>query len=300
MICIAAASNGAGGIAGGEGAGGQPSLRASGASAGSYGYPVLEVSTGLTCSLEVQLTKDLGGTVQSDLAGISSVEFSVMPSMTCGEKTFTIICPFTADGVVTVPLTPLELDNRPGVWYAEFACKNSAGAILQAYRAYLVIRKGLNGSSSGVHPLTISEVRMALMDTSAEANQLIEDLEFSDIMIVNCIERAVNEWNEMPPTLAEIFDTTNFPYREALLKGTCAYLLQSMAYRYARNRMQHSAGGFTLDDNDKAPVYTQLAAALRSEWKAFINTKKTEHNINECYGSISMPYYEQGNNLWGL
>lgn len=48
MICIAENSGGKGGIAGGAGANGQGSQSATGAGSSSYGYPVVEVTTGMT------------------------------------------------------------------------------------------------------------------------------------------------------------------------------------------------------------------------------------------------------------
>ena len=46
-ICIAENSGGKGGIAGGAGAQGQASQNATGAAAHGYGYPVIEVVTGM-------------------------------------------------------------------------------------------------------------------------------------------------------------------------------------------------------------------------------------------------------------
>ena len=59
-ICIAEVNPGDGGIAGGGG-NGQGSLSATGTGVSAYGYPVIELVTGLTSSVEVQLTKNLAG-----------------------------------------------------------------------------------------------------------------------------------------------------------------------------------------------------------------------------------------------
>ena len=120
MICIAENSGGKGGVAGGAGANGQASQHAGGAGACDYGYPVLEVTTGMTTELEVQLTKDYNGTLPSDLSSITKVEFRARPSMISHNREIVVDCPYTADGKVTLPLTPKEVNFNNGLWYAEF------------------------------------------------------------------------------------------------------------------------------------------------------------------------------------
>ena len=295
MICIAENSGGKGGVAGGAGANGQASQQAVGAGASDYGYPVIEVTTGMTTDLTVQLTKDYNGTIPSDLSSITKVEFQARPSMVSHNREIVVDCEYTDDGKVTLHLTPKELNFNNGVWYAEFLTYE--GDLLVAnYRAYLCIRKGMVGSKEGPHTITALDVRLALMDTSVEANQLLDDLEFSDMMIYHAVERAINEWNETPPQLEHIFDATNFPWTEALIKGAVGFLMQEVAYRYNRNRMQYSAAGLTLDTNDKGPAYIAMAQAARIEWKNFVAAKKTELNMSECFGVFDLPYF--GNRIY--
>lgn len=47
-ICLTANSNGEGGIAGGTGNMGQTSQQATGAYATSYGFPIIDITTGMT------------------------------------------------------------------------------------------------------------------------------------------------------------------------------------------------------------------------------------------------------------
>lgn len=290
MICIAENSGGFGGISGGAGANGQASQQAGGAGASDYGYPVLEVTTGMTTELEVQLTKDYNGTLPADLSSITKVEFRARPSMISHNREIVVECSYTPDGKVTLPLTPKELNFNNGVWYAEFLTYQG-DALVANYRAYLCIRKGMTGSTDGPNTITALDVRLAVMDTSPEANQLLDDLEFSDMMIYHAIERAINEWNETPPDLEHRFDATTFPWVEHLIKGAVGYLMQEVAYRYNRNRMQYNAAGLTLDTSDKGPTYIAMAQAARLEWKNFVAAKKTELNMQECFGTFSLPYF---------
>lgn len=295
MLCIAENSGGKGGVSGGAGANGQASQSAIGFGASDYGYPVLETVTGVTTTLTVQLTKDTDGTIPADLSGIDHVEFIARPSMNSASKQIKTDCIFTEDGIVTLTLTPDLVDYNNGVWFSEFICYSDDTPV-QDYRAYLCIRKGMKGSKPGPNTITAMDVRLALMDTSAEANQLLDDLEFSDMLIYHSIQRCIDEWNETPPALAQQFDATTFPYKEHLIKGAVGYLMQAIAYRYTRNRMQYAASGLQLDTSDKGPHYVQLANVARVEWKNFIGAKKTEHNMAETFGVCDLPYF--GSHIW--
>lgn len=299
-ICIAENSGGKGGVGGGAGANGQASQNAGGAAAHGYGYPVIECVTGMTADFTVQLTKDYAGEIASDLSDIKEVCFVARPTMREGKHPeIRVPCTFTEDGKVSLTLTPKELDYHEGVWYAEFLAYNDKGELRHDYRAYLCIRKGMEGSQAGLQPITVMDVRLAVMDTSVEMNTLLDDLEFSDMMILNAVERAMDEWEETPPRLARRFNATNFPFREHLIKGAVGYLLQSVMYRYMRNRMQYSAAGLTFDKNDKGATYLQLAQMARQEWKNFIAAMKTSMNMEECMGIASaQPWFESAGWWW--
>ena len=291
-ICIAENSGGKGGIAGGAGSEGQASQNATGAAAHGYGYPVIECVTGMTADFDIQLTKDYAGEIQSDLSETTALYFVARPSMRTGEhREIKVPCTYTEDGKVQLHLGPAQVDFNEGVWYAEFLDYHG-NELRGDYRAYLCIRKGTQGSRAGNHTITVLDVRMAVMDTDPSANQLLDDLEFSDMMILNAVERAIDEWEETPPRLEKHFDATTFPFREHLLKGAVGFLLQSVMYRYMRNRMQYSASGLTFDRNDKGSVYLQLSQQARAEWKAFIASMKTSMNMEECFGVVKMPWFE--------
>lgn len=295
-ICIAENSGGKGGVGGGAGAEGQASQVATGAAARGYGYPTIECVTGQTADFEVQLTKDYSGEIASDLSNIDHVYFVARPTMVGGkEREIKVPCTFTEDGKVSFTLTPKEVDYNQGVWYAEFLAYD--GDILRHdYRAYLCIRKGTRGSRSGPNTVTPMDVRLAVMDTSPEMNSLLDDLEYSDMMIMNAVERCIDEWEETPPRLQRHFDATTFPFREHLIKGAVGYLLQSVMYRYMRNRMQYNAAGISLDKNAQGAVYLQLSQSARQEWKNFVAAMKTSMNMDEVMGVVSQPWFD--NHAW--
>lgn len=293
VICIAENSGGLGGVGGGAGAQGQASQQAPGYAARGYGYPVIECTTGMTAGFDVQLTRDYASEIPSDLQNVASVTFLARPTMKAAPSAddISVACSFTPGGLVSFELTPEHLNYNEGIWYAEFLCRDAENALVQTYRAYLCIRKGMDGTRGGSHTVMPLDIRLALMDTDPELNSVLDDLEFSDAMILNAVQRAIDEWEETPPALSRRFNATNFPYREHLIKGAVGYLLQSVMYRYMRNRMQYSAAGLTLDKNDKGASYLQLSQMARAEWKAFVAAGKTSLNMQECMGVVAQPWF---------
>lgn len=292
MICIAENTGGAGGIAGGAGSEGQASVSSSGIGANSYGWPTLETVTGVTHTFEIQLTKDYTGEIPADLSNISKVVFEARPSMYSSIYAITKECTFTPDGQVTLELGPEEVNNNNGVWFGEFKAYDENDVLRHDYRSWLCIRKGMDGSNdSDPETITAMDVRLAIMDVSPESNQLLNDLEFSDMQIYHAVQRCINEWEETPPTLGVHFTAKTFPFREHLIKGVVGYLMQEISYKYIRNRMNYSASGITLDTNDKGPQYSALAQAARGEWLNFIGHKKTELNMAECFGVFDLPMF---------
>lgn len=299
MICIAANPGGAGGIAGGAGAEGQVSTDKGGIGASSYGYPTIQTVTGVTKVFEIQLTKDYLGQIPADLSDITKVVFEMRPTMNSYDRKVMKECEFTPDGKVTLELGPAEVNFNNGVWFAEFKTYKEDGTLPHDYRAYVEIRKGMDGScDSDPNTITTLDVRMAIMDVSPEANQLLDDLEFSDVQILAAVQRCIDEWEETPPSLGVHFNSRTFPYREHLIKGVVGYLMQQISYKYTRNRMQYNAAGMTLDSNDKGPQYIMLANAARGEWLQFVNAKKSELNMAECFGTVSIPQFGGGSPWW--
>lgn len=89
------------------------------------------------------------------------------------------------------------------------------------------------------------------------------------------MERAVQDWNEMPPELSRDFTVSDFPFKSNLCTGASGYLFRMAATRYIRNQMRHSNAGLSIDDNDKGQLYANLAQNALQEWRTWVQTKKT-------------------------
>lgn len=297
-ICIPQSVAGVGGIGGRGGADGQVSLNADGHGAQGYGVPVIHITTGMTSEFVVQLTRDKQGTIPASLQDITSIKFIYYSSGQLGREIIQVPCTNLSNGKISFTLTPDQVNYRQGLHHAEFQCwKNTQ--LKHVFKCCLEIQQSLQGSSPrDWQPITIMDVRTVLYDTSAQMNQLLDDLQFSDIVIANGIQRAIDDWNEMPPALSRRLTAAQFPYKSNLCSGAAGHVLQMAAIRYNRNQMRHSNAGLTIDDNDKGGAYLQLAQSMLTEWKSWIQTKKSQLNMLQCMGGISDLLMQSNQSWW--
>lgn len=297
-ICIPQVTAGAGGVGGGQGADGQASLMADGHYATSYGVPVIKITTGMTAQYTLQLTRDMQGTIPAQLQDMHTIQFMCLADGMHGKALFQVPLTYLGNGRVQLHLTPTQVDYRPGLHYAQIHCYDENQALQHVFKCCLQIQKSFDGSHIDCRrPITIAQVRMQLYDTCAKQNQLLNDLQFSDIIIARCIGRAVQDWNQMPPTLANAQTAASFPFPANLCSGAAAHCLRMAMYRYNRNGMRHSNAGLTFDDNDKGALYASLADKAMTDWKSWIIAKKSQLNMLQCMGSISDGFM-QGSQPW--
>lgn len=287
-ICIAQVVPGLGGIGGGGGVDGQASQAATGHQATSYGIPVIRAATGMTADFTVQLTRDVQGVYPINFDGVSNVCLLCLADGQTGKALFQVPCKMLQGGKISFTLTPQNVNYRPGLHFAQIHCYDANGDIKHTFKCCLQIQKTFIGSKfNGQYPLTIAEVRMELYDTSADQNVLLGDLQFSDVVIARCMDRAVQDWNQMPPTLATHQTVATFPFRANLCKGAAGYVLRMAAHRYNRNAMRHSNAGLSMDDHQKGQLYLQMAQQLLNQWQGWVAAKKSQLNMLQCMGSIS-------------
>lgn len=288
--CIGQTGDGTGGVAGGGGSGLAPSEVASGAgSTQDGGIVVIRVTTNMVTSVDVTLTKDIAGKFPTSFPEGATVWFKAKQLLQDTTPFILKKCTIVdrEAGTIRLDLTKKETKNC-GTWVAGFLVKDSEGNLIQEYFCYYQVDLGLDGlvNSTSSNGLSIGMIRMALLDYSRDANILLNDLEFSDVMITSAIMRPINDWNATPPDLGR-YTACTFPWVEPWLRATCAYLLEMAAVKYTRNALPHNAGGLTMDPNNKGSAYLQMAQMLRQEWKAWVATKKTELNMMSMWGGTA-------------
>ena len=288
MICTESSVLGAGGVAGGAGSEGSVAYNNTPMST-SMGIPVMKVISGMPTTISVKLTEDVFGDIPVDISADATVTLVAKP---CKDTSDVILSKEAthSGNRVSVDITKDDLP-KSGLYPVAFVVTNTDGTPHSEHQGYLYVEQGINQwSDVSNDPISIADVRMALMDYSPEANTLLDDLEFSDVQIISAMKRPIREWNETPPDI-KTYNFNNFPWPEAWLKATCSYLLEAAAHRYNRNAIPHNASGLSMDPNDKGNLYFSTAMTLRQEWKEWIMAKKTEMNMMSCWGATSLSAY---------
>jgi hypothetical protein len=177
---------------------------------------------------------------------------------------------------------PSRRTTRPGCYLSEFIIRDESGTAKVWDRRYLQIVPSLTYDNHG--PITIPEVRMAIMDYPCK-NSLLEDYEFSASEVMFAIRRPVDMWNEQPPIIS-FHTVATFPYRENWLRATIGFLFRSLAARQRRNELTFQADTVTLRDNDKHSTYEDLGDRMIREYAQWMSAMKV--NLNAQAGFISL------------
>jgi hypothetical protein len=135
--------------------------------------------------------------------------------------------------------------------------------------------------------LTVLEVREYVGDYAAN-NYLIDGEEFSDTFITLCMELAVGEYNEIPPF--SHYSLAMFPSKTVLLQGTLWKAFDGKAALLARNTMSYSDGGLQLPIEERAELYSSLAAKFGQQFKDGATRLKANLNLESGYGSVRSDY----------
>lgn len=181
-----------------------------------------------------------------------------------------------------------EQTSVPGVYAAEIG-RFAGTNLVDTWPVMLQVEPSAFQTVDDSGPITIPEVRLALMDVNNGSDgwpfsNLLSDVEFQDTDIAFCIRRVVDMWNETPPQVT-MYETGSFPYRYWWTQATMGLLLQMAARRYSRNRLSYQAGGVAIDDQSKAAEYLQMAEAILTEYKQFMHTEKVRINMEFCWGT---------------
>ena len=134
--------------------------------------------------------------------------------------------------------------------------------------------------------MSVSWVRRFLRDNTADDNFLLDDVEFTDDEIQDCMMACVEEWNETTPNVRN-YSVASFPYRHHWMIGTKGHLFAIAAANYARNSLSYSAGGISINDKDKATLYQQMSDRYHQEWKTWMKDKKRSLNAEDGYMTLT-------------
>ena len=191
------------------------------------------------------------------------------------------------DGLVEFLFETTDHLGCPGVYLCQIERYVTGGYLVDAYPAYLYVEPNLRFHRESTGVLTIPEVRLALGDTEVNEVSLLDNFEFTDTEIVFAIRRVVDHWNQTPPPVST-YNYDNFPFRYWWTQGVMIELLRIAAKRYARNRLQYSAGGVNIDDQNKASDYVALAKEMKEEYEDWFKKAKVGQNMARAWGSMPL------------
>jgi len=196
-------------------------------------------------------------------------------------------------GVIKLTLTGEQVPYA-GIWWAAYVIYDSNDVPIHEIKVWLYIEKSINSTRPENTPLSICEVRLFLMDKCPEDNYLLDDVEFTDTEYMAAIRWAVDKWNETPPDVLRVTQTT-CPWRYHWMVGAASQLLRMAAHNYARNSLQYSAGGVSVGDKTKDQQYISMSKDLQAEFISWMEAKKVEINAELCFGGIySWQFYGRG------
>lgn len=133
--------------------------------------------------------------------------------------------------------------------------------------------------------LTDLDVRIWLRDNDPDANLLLQDFEFSPEEIRTALTLAVDYWNDQPPFIRN-YDYDKFPWRSQLLRGAAGNLLWMAARGYGRNNLTYSAGGMTINDQDKGPAYDAASQRLTEAYHDWVIRSKRSLNAEQGFATL--------------
>ena len=183
--------------------------------------------------------------------------------------------------------------QTPGIYEFGIAIFDSDGVPVLTRMLTLLIERSLFGTEkhlAGYGPPTLDEIRQAIRDSDPLQNRLIAELEFSSKEIVQAMTRPIRSFNEAPPPLDYNFDSRSFPFRENWLRAIVGQLMTMAAHSYRRNQLIYSAGGKTIDDQNKFTQYDAIGSQLLADYEMFVRTKKIEINTANFSGVTSSMY----------
>lgn len=147
-------------------------------------------------------------------------------------------------------------------------------------------------------PLSFAEIRLALRDSGAVENRLLQTVRFSDEELILAMSRPVMYWNEIPPDVGQ-FDARTFPFRYHWLQGTIGYLMMMLSEYQRANQLEYSAGGLSVRDQSAFMTYAQAAELYISQYKTFVRQKKAQINMNSGFGSVGSQFTSNARFLGG-
>lgn len=143
--------------------------------------------------------------------------------------------------------------------------------------------------------LTPANIRLFLLDRTADDNFLLDDVDFQNDLLDMAQILTFDRYETTDPFIGVDFTIENFPFRLELLLGVTGFLLKSKGLNLKRNQLNYtSAAGTAVDDKSTAEAYLAMADKFLAEFDSRVHKIKGNININQGYGAQGSPYENLG------
>jgi hypothetical protein len=178
---------------------------------------------------------------------------------------------------------PTAVRNYAGIYLAEIGVVEDDELIFNNELFVYVERSAFGNRPNG--PPNIADIRLSLRDSDPFESELLSTNTYNLVEICHAATRAVQIYNEMPPSLNTFRKTTcNFPHRSLWTQGTQALLFDAIIEQYRKNRLPYQAGGVSIDDQSKLQEYHAAAQQNIQEFKQRSMELKAQANVQRGYG----------------
>jgi hypothetical protein len=126
--------------------------------------------------------------------------------------------------------------------------------------------------------------RQFLRDYPDENELLFGELEYDWSDMKLAAQMAMNDWNQTPPVSNT--DLEDFPkeVRNLLYRRIAIELIHMGTHGQARNQYNYSDQGFSVQENDKAPMYMRLAQQMEQKYEKRKKKWKMTQNMRTFWG----------------
>lgn len=241
-------------------------------------------AAGSSSSSEPSSSSEAGGSIKLRVIECLSLRCGTNPIEIDGEAVD------AAAGVVKAKLTA-KCVEKPGVYILEWSVYNPDGELSLVNQGSMLVNRGLGGLRVENAMPSVAEIRTHLRDSGPEDNYLIDVVEYDLAELAACIERPIQVWNETLEFVPRKYNTHSFPYRSKWLDAIVGYLHILAGHNYDRNLQAYSAGGTSMQDKNKGPLYLQKGMMMIQEYTNWVKQRKGQINLEGAYGGTSESCY---------
>jgi hypothetical protein len=236
------------------------------------------------------------------LAQISLTDDTLYPRCGSDGETITAITPSATELVIDT----LRLDDTTYSYVYPFDARAAVGVgevlvlrqqivkdvcLALSNTLYLGVEKGILGAETSTQPgpPSLAEVRLELRDFP-EVNRLLDEYEFDAAEVHYAAMKCVDYFNEVPPSLDQVYDGSSFPSRFHWMEGTIYYLLRIAVAWYDRNKLEYNAGGVAINDLNRSEAYLRHMQMRQQKWEDWVRRTKLKLNSESGFLSLGSEY----------